>query len=154
MLKTILTKTMKCPVAVSSSKFGISVFSSKSPRLFARNITALSDKIHAEASANGELKTMDSMPGPKLYPLIGNLKHFQNGLNKLHITQLEETRKYGPIYRDSLFGTTMVMVKDPEVSKEVYRAEGKFPIRDFSFGLRVFFEERAKMELPKSIIDQ
>ena len=121
MLRNRLTKTITFTLAESLSppRFGIKIFCRRILSPFTRNIAELTDKTKAESGRNGGLKTIDSLPGPKLYPLIGNVKHFQNGLSKIHITQYEGAKKYGPVYRDCLFGTSMIMVQDPEICKEV-----------------------------------
>ena len=48
-----------------------------------------------------DLRDFDSLPGPKLWPLLGNLEHLKKGITMTHEVQLEMVRKYGPVCKDS-----------------------------------------------------
>jgi len=126
---------------------------SKYQILLTRNITVLTEEMKKDAEKDGGLKTMDSLPGPRLFPIVGNLEHVKKGFTKLHITQLNDARKYGPMYKDQMFTRRAVVVQDPEICKEIYRAEGKLPNRDHSLSLGAFVKERRKYNLPKSFTD-
>ena len=99
-----------------------------------------------------DLRDFDSLPGPKLWPVLGNLEHIKSGGKLSHEVQLEMVRKYGPVCKDSLLGLRNVLISDPTIGEEIYRAEGKYPFRDFSFALGEFFEERKNLGLQPSII--
>ena len=126
---------------------------SKYPIIFARNIAVLTEDLKNEAERSGGLKSFDSMPGPKTYPVVGNLEYLKAGFLKIHEVQLKDAKKYGPMYRDQIFVTRGVVVQDPEICKEVYRAEAKLPYRDFSRSIGELLRERQRLNLPKSFID-
>ena len=126
---------------------------SKYRLLLTRNITVLTEEMRKDAEINGGLKTMTSLPGPRLFPIVGNLEHVKKGFKKLHLTQLKNAKKYGAMYKDQLFTRRAVIVQDPEICKEIYRAEGKLPHRDHSLSLGEFVKERRKYNLPKSFTD-
>lgn len=107
-----------------------------------RNIAALSAEIQRNSA---EIKDYESLPGPKLYPFVGNPDYLKDGFKNMHLTQLGHVRKYGPFYKDKILSTDIVVLTDPEVAEEVYRSEDKWPFRDFSTVLGVFFEEREKL---------
>eukprot|EP00112_Aurelia_sp_Birch-Aquarium-sp1_P021491 Seg5807.2 transcript_id=Seg5807.2/GoldUCD/mRNA.D3Y31 product="1 25-dihydroxyvitamin D" protein_id=Seg5807.2/GoldUCD/D3Y31 len=115
-----------------------------------RNIAALSAEIQRNSA---EIKDYESLPGPKLYPFVGNPDYLKDGFKNMHLTQLGHVRKYGPFYKDKILSSDIVVLTDPEVAEEVYRSEDKWPFRDFSIFLRVFFEEREKLlGMSKSIV--
>ena len=118
-----------------------------------RHIAILTDDLRNEADKNGGLKSIDSLPGPRTFPVVGNLAHLKNRFLKIHITQVEDAKKYGQMYKDQVFMIHGVVVQDPEICEEIYRAEGKLPQRDFSLAFGEFMKERRKHNLPKSFID-
>ena len=127
--------------------------SSKYRNVIARNISVLTEDLKDEAEKNGGLKSMDSLPGPRTFPLVGNLEHLRTGFHTIHIAQLKDAKKYGTMYKDQVFGTPAVVVQDPDICKEICRAEGKLPQRDFSLAFGEFMKERQRLQMPKSFID-
>ena len=119
----------------------------------ARRIVVLTEEMKEKAELNGGLKSIDSLPGPKAFPLLGNLDYFKNRGQNMHITQLRDAKKYGAIYKDKIFKANVIIIQDPEICKEIYRAEGKFPYRDFSSSFGIIMEENRKAELPKSFLE-
>ncbi|XP_065051327.1 1,25-dihydroxyvitamin D(3) 24-hydroxylase, mitochondrial-like [Rhopilema esculentum] len=113
-----------------------------------RQITVLS-----QTTDTKDLRDFDLLPGPKLWPILGNLEHVKNGGKLSHEVQLAMARKYGPVCKDSLLGLRTVIISDPTIGEEIYRAEGKYPFRDFSYALGEFFEERKNLGLQPSIIE-
>ena len=128
-------------------------FTSKYQSISARNIAVLTEDLRNEAERNGGLKSLDSLPGPKTIPFIGNLEHLRKGFLKIHVTQLEDAKKYGPMYMDKIFANRAMVVQDPDVCKEIYRAEGRLPYRDFSTVLGEFMKEKQKLEMPTSLVE-
>ena len=126
---------------------------SRYPIIWTRNIAVLTEDMKKDAEIHGGLKSMDSLPGPRTFPILGNLEHIRTKFMKMHITQLKNAKKYGPMYKDKFFRNNAIIVQDPDICKEVYRAEGKLPHRDFSISLREFLKAREKMQLPKSLLD-
>jgi len=147
---------------VNTSRFGIMRWKSiapiqntvsRYPIIWTRNIAVLTEDMKKDAEIHGGLKSMDSLPGPRTFPILGNLEHIRTKFMKMHITQLKNAKKYGPMYKDKLFRNNVIIVQDSNICKEVYRAEGKLPHRDFSISLREFLKAREKMQLPKSLLD-
>ena len=126
---------------------------SRCPISWTRNIAVLTEDMRRDAEEHGGLKSMDSLPGPQTFPIVGNLDYIKRKFTKMHITMLNNARKYGPMYKDKIFRNSAIVVQDPEICKEVYRAEGKLPHRDFSLSLGEFLKAREKMHLPKSLLD-
>ena len=124
---------------------------SKHRSIIVRNIAVLTEDLKNEAERNS-LKSVDSMPGPRTFPFFGNLDYIKTDFLNMHITQLNYAKTYGPMYKDQIFGTPIVVVQDPDICKEVYRAEGKLPQRDFSLAFGEFMKERDKLQMPKSLI--
>ena len=115
-----------------------------------RTITVLTEELKKQTERNGGLKTMDSLPGPRAFPVLGNLEHVKTKFNKMHITQLNDAKKYGPMYKDEILMKKVIVVQDPDICKEIYRAEGRLPHRDYTINLDAFFKERQKYNLPKT----
>ena len=126
---------------------------SKYPSIFARNIAVLTEDLKNEAERNGGFKSMDSLPGPRTLPFLGNLEHLKTGFVKMHGIQLNDAKKYGPMHKDQILMTQAVVVQDPDICKEVYNAEAKLPYRDFSILLGEFMKEKRRRKLPKSFVD-
>jgi len=123
---------------------------SKYQILLTRNIAVLTEEMKKDAEINGGLKTMDLLPGPRTFPVLGNLEHIKTRFNKMHITQLNDAKKYGPMYKDKILMKQIIVVQDPDICKEIYRAEGRLPHRDYTINLDAFFKERQKYNLPKT----
>ena len=126
---------------------------SRYPIMLTRNIAVLTEELKKDAEINGGLKTLDSLPGPRTFPVLGNLEHIKTRFNKMHITQLNNAKLYGPMYKDQILMRHNIVVQDPDICKEIYRAEGKLPQRDFSIALGEFMKERQKYKLPKTFAD-
>ena len=75
-------------------------------------------------------KPFSSIPGPKLYPLIGNLPQYVFGpfdRLKYQHALLAHHKEYGPIVKENLGGREIIHVFDPDDIKTVYSHEGKYP---------------------------
>ena len=48
-------------------------------------------------------------------------------ISRLHDTILEHYRLYGPIYRETVAGETIVHLLNPDYIQTVYKHEGKIP---------------------------
>jgi len=48
-------------------------------------------------------------------------------ISRLHNTILERYRRYGPIYRETIAGETVVHLLSPDYIQTVYQNEGKIP---------------------------
>lgn len=81
--------------------------------------------------AYSKAKPFNSIPGPKAYPIFGNLLLYKFGvfsvenypdvLNKLHL-------EYGPICRENIGGKTIVHIFDPEDARTIFANEDKSPL--------------------------
>ena len=77
------------------------------------------------------VRSFEEMPGPKGLPYFGDL------INYLRISEFKprmaalkkSLEKYGPIFKRTIMGRTMVFVQDPRDVEIVFKAEGKYPIR-------------------------
>ncbi|KAJ8299736.1 hypothetical protein KUTeg_023796 [Tegillarca granosa] len=77
----------------------------------------------------------EQMPGPKGFPLLGTIPyHFPGG--KFHGLQHNEVtdmcqKEYGTIYKETILpGFTLVHLFDPNDIETVFRADGKYPMRE------------------------
>ena len=151
MIRSLPAKRIR--VALTGWLLATGGITSKYPSIFTRNIAVLTDDLRDEWKKNGGLKSMESLPGPKIYPFVGNLGYLKTDFHKMHNIQLEDAKKYGPIYKYHIFKIRAIIVQDPDICKEIYRAEGKMPMRDFSLSFREFMKERHKLHLPKSLLE-
>lgn len=99
-------------------------------------------------------RNFEEIPCPKLWPIIGNMKHVKNKPTKLHTTLLEGCKEHGWFYRDSLYGTKLVIIADPQSAEVLFRDEEKWPYRDFSDSFGIFFEERKALGLAKGLLER
>ena len=99
-------------------------------------------------------RSFEEIPGPTLWPIIGNLKHIKNKPTNMHRTLLEACKEHGWFYRDSVYGTKMVIIADPEIAEVLFRDEDKWPYRDFNNSFRIFFEERRALGLAKGLLER
>ena len=80
-------------------------------------------------------KPFKSIPGPRGYPLIGNIEYIdiftQPNREKKPFNALPKL--YGPIVRLKILHQTMVIVSDPDLVEQVCRSEGKLPCRSSAF---------------------
>ncbi|KAK9742862.1 hypothetical protein RND81_03G201400 [Saponaria officinalis] len=71
--------------------------------------------------------TLNLPPGPKTWPVIGNIHQLGN---KLHQSVAELSRKYGPIMSLKLGAVTTIVISSPQVAKQI------FTIHDLAFSGR------------------
>ena len=65
-------------------------------------------------------RTLDDLPGPKGFPLVGNA--FQIDLDRFHLVQEQWVATYGPLYQYRLGPNRVLGVADPRLSETVLRA--------------------------------
>lgn len=78
-----------------------------------------------------EVRPFSEIPGPRLYPVIGNLYQYTLGpfeRFKYHDALKSLNQTYGPLVKENLGGRVIVHVFDPEDIKIVYSNEGKHPV--------------------------
>ncbi|CAH3104927.1 unnamed protein product [Porites lobata] len=78
------------------------------------------------------VRSFDDMPGPKGWPLFfGDIfSYLKDADFKQQIAQLKSNfAKYGPIFKMTIFGRTVVLIQDPEDVEIVIKADGRYPMR-------------------------
>eukprot|EP00475_Leptophrys_vorax_P007209 TRINITY_DN1456_c0_g1_i2.p1 TRINITY_DN1456_c0_g1~~TRINITY_DN1456_c0_g1_i2.p1 ORF type:complete len:517 (+),score=97.44 TRINITY_DN1456_c0_g1_i2:113-1663(+) len=84
----------------------------------------------SSSSSSSVTKGIDDMPGPYVFPLIGNLPQMirdnivlREGLNR----SLVQMKEYGTLWKFKIGSFYMVCVFDPNDYEKVFRAEGRNP---------------------------
>lgn len=78
------------------------------------------------------LKSLAQLPGPKAWPLVGNIPDLIKHMSKAGEESVYHQwhLKYGPIYRMKGAGNQLtVCISDPESAEALFRAEGQYPSR-------------------------
>jgi len=98
-----------------------------------KSIASQQNKKHSNRSIT-EAKPFKSIPGPRVYPLIGNAyvlfqknKDGEVNSKRQHLMFRDMAAKYGPVFRAKFFSTDMLVVTDPAITKEILLAEGEYP---------------------------
>ena len=92
------------------------------------------------------------MPGPKGLPYFGDIINYLKASEfKENMKALEnDFAKYGPIFKRTIMGTTIVSEKHPTDVETVFKAEGRYPMRPVQ-STEVFDEYRKSRNLPKGV---
>ena len=71
------------------------------------------------------------MPGPKGLPYFGDLINYLRTTKfKPQMAALQKSfKEYGPIFKRTILGRTIVSVQDPRDIEIVFKADGKYPVR-------------------------
>lgn len=73
------------------------------------------------------------IPGPSGLPFVGRALHYIKNSTTLKEFLIMHGRtyfqQYGPIYKETIMGKTVVYISDPKDAETVYKAEGKYPKR-------------------------
>ncbi|MCW7539678.1 cytochrome P450 [Aquabacterium sp. A7-Y] len=81
------------------------------------------DTIHIEVPdppLPARTRRIDELPGPRPWPLVGNL--LQLDRQRIHLRLEEWERRYGPVYRLRLGRTSLAVISDPNTITQVLRA--------------------------------
>ncbi|XP_019645640.1 PREDICTED: cytochrome P450 27C1-like [Branchiostoma belcheri] len=88
------------------------------------------------AEDHSQARPFSDIPGPPSVPFFGSFFHLwwegllaKEKFKKNHIMGTEFFRQYGPIYRFKVVNVDLVLMKDPEAVKELFKKEGKYPTR-------------------------
>ena len=99
-------------------------------------------------AATEDVKPFSAIPGPKGWPVVGNLfGALRGGLLKGEMHKYNESQhlKYGPIYKEKMGpGFEAVNIMDPADIEHVLRNEGKYPQRSVVEPFLRYREERGK----------
>ena len=77
------------------------------------------------------VRSFDDMPGPKGWPFFGDIfSYLKDADFKQQIAQLKSNfAKYGPIFKMTILGRTVVLIQDPKDVEIVIKADGRYPMR-------------------------
>lgn len=105
------------------------------------------------ADLSGGVLSLDKMPGPKGWPILGDvLSYLRNSDFKAMMTELQDLfDKYGSVFKRKLGGFTVVYVKDPKDVEVVFKADGKYPTRTPFGSMEVDRKYRRSRNLPQSM---
>nr|QUF59381.1 cytochrome p450 CYP3047A1 [Brachionus angularis] len=83
---------------------------------------------------NAKLKTYDEIPGPKGYPIVGNLFSIKElggefTTNRFDKFVQELYNQYGELVKWSILGHKQIFIYNPDHAKLVFQVEGQIPIR-------------------------
>ncbi|KAL6063233.1 hypothetical protein QOT17_011718 [Balamuthia mandrillaris] len=84
------------------------------------------------STSKADLKPYEAIPGPRGYPIVGNLIEFlryPGGLRKMHMKMDDMVKTYGPLVRYDLFGSKRLLLADADEVARVHQAAGKVPRR-------------------------
>lgn len=88
-------------------------------------------KILGGGNTNG--RSFADIPGPSGLPFVGRALHYVKNSTTLKEFLIMHGRtyfeQYGPIYKETIMGKTIVYISDPKDAETVYKAEGKYPRR-------------------------
>ena len=105
---------------------------------------------HAKLSDG--VRSFEEIPGPKGFPYFGDLfNYLKKSEFKPMMTDLKNSfEKYGPIFKRTIMGRTMVWIQDPRDVEIVFKAEGRHPVRPGDF-LKPEQMYRRSRNLPPSL---
>ncbi|KAK3610396.1 hypothetical protein CHS0354_008681 [Potamilus streckersoni] len=77
------------------------------------------------------VKTLQDMPGPRGYPILGTAPEYFRKANRgqMHDVQRKFHQKYGRIFKEKLGPVTNVSIADPRLVEEIFRNESITPNR-------------------------
>jgi len=82
---------------------------------------------------NNNCRSFADIPGPSGLPFVGRALHYIKNPTTLKEFFIMHGRtyfeQYGPIYKETIMGKTIVYISDPKDAETVYKAEGKYPKR-------------------------
>ncbi|XP_033110001.1 cytochrome P450 27C1-like [Anneissia japonica] len=98
--------------------------------IYRHNSTAVS-AVEGEQNVKSSVQSYDKIPGPKGWPLLGTLPFYllNGGLGNIFMNQIAFSRKYGPIWKESMGTLRIVNLSDPVLIEEMYRNDNKYPTR-------------------------
>ncbi|XP_044726569.1 cytochrome P450 302a1, mitochondrial-like [Chrysoperla carnea] len=95
-----------------------------------------------------QIKSFDQIPGPKSLPIIGTLWQYLPGIgmysfDRIHHNGMKKFQKYGPVVREEFVpGVNTVWLIKPTDYQEMFKVEGKYPMRRSHLALEKFRMDR------------
>lgn len=107
----------------------------------------------SHANQSEGIRSFEAMPGPKGLPFFGDLINYLRTTEfKLRMVALQTSfEKYGPIFKRTIMGRTIVFVQDPKDVEIVFKADGKYPMRP-NDGMRIDKTYKKIRNLPQTIM--
>ena len=88
---------------------------------------------NAASKEQQNVKPFSAIPGPKGWPVIGNMFEAMRGgamSGQVHKYLAKQHKKYGPIFKEQLGpGYKAVQIMDPADVEQIFRHGGKYPRR-------------------------
>ena len=78
------------------------------------------------------VRSFDDMPGPKGWPFFGDIFSYlykDSTLTQQVALLKSNFAKYGPIFKRTIMGRTVVSIQNPKDVEIVIKADGKYPMR-------------------------
>nr|XP_058964267.1 cytochrome P450 10-like [Pocillopora verrucosa] len=78
------------------------------------------------------VRSFEDLPGPKGLPYFGDILNYiktSSDFNRLLKNRQENFEKYGPIYKRTVMGRTVIFIKNPTDVEAVFRGDGIHPMR-------------------------
>lgn len=93
-------------------------------------------------------RSFEEMPGPKGLPYFGDvINYLKTSEFKDQMATLKSNfEKYGPVFKRTVMGKTIVCIKDPKDVETVFKADGKYPRRpdEIFKPVKLYFKSRKK----------
>ena len=100
------------------------------------------------------VRSFDDMPGPKGWPFFGDIfsYFYKDSTFKQQVALLKSNfAKYGPIFKRTIMGRTVVSIQNPEDVEIVIKADGRYPMRP-KLVFKVVEEYSKSRGRPKAIV--
>ena len=92
------------------------------------------------------MKSFKSIPGPRSWPIIGNLKDYvtkKYDPERLQSCGLKKYAEFGPVVKEKVFGgLSIVWLFHPDDIKTLFENEGKYPSRRSHLALKKYRKEK------------
>ena len=98
-------------------------------------------------------RSFEEMPGPKGLPYFGDvINYLKTSEFKDQMATLKSNfEKYGPVFKRTIMGRTIVCIKDPKDVEIVFKADGRYPMRPTQ-AIKANEAYRKSRDLPPSIV--
>ena len=108
----------------------------------------------SHANHSQEVRSFEEMPGPKGLPFVGDLINYLRKTKfKPRMAMLQTSfEKYGPIFKRTIMGRTIVAIQDPRDVEIVFKAEGRYPERPGAL-FKISECYRKSRNLPKQVTE-